>query len=135
MDEIKDLLGEEIKKEINNLSSLDDATEKKSKAIDDIAKLYRLKLEETKIEAELEDNRNRHELEKMAKDDERTSREEQRKKINLDRVVDVGLQVLTVVGGWIAYDVWHRRGLKFEETGSVTSPFTRNLMTKMLPKK
>lgn len=135
MDEIKDLLGDEIKKEINNLSSLDDATEKKSKAIDDIAKLYRLKLEETKIEAELEDNRNRHELEKMAKDDERTSREEQRKKINLDRVVDVGLQVLTVVGGWIAYDVWHRRGLKFEETGSVTSPFTRNLMTKMLPKK
>lgn len=135
MDEIKNLLGEEIKKEINNLSSLDDATEKKSKAIDDIAKLYKLKLEQDKIEAELEDSRNRHELEKEAKDDERVSREEQRKKINLDRVIDVGLQVLTVVGGWIAYDIWHRRGLKFEETGSVTSPFTRNLMTKMLPKK
>lgn len=135
MDEIKDLLGEEIKKEINNLSSLGDATEKKSKAIDDIAKLYKLKLEQDKIEAELEENRNRNELEKMAKDDERVSREEQRKGVNLDRVINVGLQVLTVVGGWIAYDIWHRRGLKFEETGSVTSPFTRNLMTKMLPKK
>lgn len=135
MDEIKDLLGEEIKKEIGNLSSLGDATEKKSKAIDDIAKLYRLKLEQDKIEAELEDSRNRHELEKEAKDDERVSREEQRKGVNLDRVINVGLQVLTVVGGWIAYDIWHRRGLKFEETGSVTSPFTRNLMTKMLPKK
>ena len=135
MDEIKDLLGEEIKKEIGNLSSLGDATEKKSKAIDDIAKLYRLKLEQDKIEAEHEDSRNRPELEKEAKDDERVSREEQRKGVNLDRVINVGLQVLTVVGGWIAYDIWHRRGLKFEETGSVTSPFTRNLMTKMLPKK
>jgi hypothetical protein len=44
--EIKDLLGEEIKTEIQNLSTLEPGSKEKSTAIDDLAKLYRLRIED-----------------------------------------------------------------------------------------
>lgn len=60
------------------------------------------------------------------------SEESERRK---DRLFSMLTQVGIAVGGWICYDVWHRRGLKFEETGIVTSHWTRNLMSRMIPKK
>lgn len=45
---IKELLNEEIAAEIQAISSLDSGSEKKSKAIEDLAKLYRLRIEESK---------------------------------------------------------------------------------------
>lgn len=50
MDEnIKDLLNEEIAAEIQAISSLDSGSNEKSKAIEDLAKLYRLRIEEKKV--------------------------------------------------------------------------------------
>ena len=49
-EEIRDLLGEEIKTEIRNLSTLDAGSKEKSTAIEDLAKLYRLRIEETRNE-------------------------------------------------------------------------------------
>ena len=135
MDEIRDLLGEEIKDEIQNLSSLNAGSEAKSKAIEDIAKLYRLRIEEIKAETEKEDAKKRVELEELKRGDAINSEELQCKNQKIDRWINVGLQVGIMIGGWIAYDIWQRRGLKFEEDGVVTSPWTRNLMSKMFPKK
>ena len=50
---IKELLNEEIAAEIQAISSLDSGSEKKSKAIEDLAKLYRLRIEESKNELQL----------------------------------------------------------------------------------
>ncbi len=49
-EEIRDLLGEVIKTEIRNLSTLDAGSKEKSIAIEDLAKLYRLRIEETRNE-------------------------------------------------------------------------------------
>lgn len=142
MDEIKDLLGEEIIKEIKDLSSLEPGSEAKSKAIDDVAKLYKLKIEETKAETERNYKNNQYELERDKLDlDEQVAtidceiKNAQQKAADVDRWVNIGVQIGITLGGWIVYDIWHRRGLKFEETGTVGSQWTRNLMTKMLPKK
>lgn len=124
MDEIRNLLGEEIKGEIQKLSSLNAGSDEKSKAIDDVAKLYRLKIEEEKADTE-----------RIDLQDKRASEEIQRRDQKIDRLINVGVQAGVTIGGWIVYDIWHRRGLKFEQTGVVTSPWTRNLMSKMFPKK
>lgn len=135
MDEIRDLLGEEIKDEIQNLSSLNVGSEAKSKAIEDVAKLYRLRIEEIKAETEKTDAQKRVELEQLKRDDAIKSEELQRENQKIDRLVNVGLQAGLMIGGWIVYDIWQRRGLKFEENGVVASPWTRNLMSKMFPRK
>ena len=116
MDEIKELLSEEIQDEIKNLSGLETGSEEKSKAINDLSKLHNLRIEELKIESE------------------NAFKEAERKDRIKERVIGVAVQVGLAIGGWIAYDIWHSRGLKFEETGTVTSPWTRNLMSKMAPK-
>ena len=53
MDEIRDLLGEEIKEEIQNLSTLEPGSKEKSTAIEDLATLYRLRIEELKNDGDL----------------------------------------------------------------------------------
>lgn len=142
MDDINKLLGEEIKSEIENLSNLEDGSEEKSKAIEDLAKLYRLRIEEIKAETEHDRQRDeamleqdKYELALETADAEKEEKLAQRKAANLDRIINIGLQVGLAVGGWLVYDIWHRRGLKFEETGTITSPWTRNLVSKMTPKK
>ena len=117
MDEIKVMLNEEIKAEIEKLNTLDAGSDEKSNAVDDLTKLYKLKIEEQKAAMEREEQ------------------DARRKEVKADRMVNIGLQVGLAVAGWIVYDVWHRRGLKFEEEGTITSPWTRNLMSKMFPKK
>ena len=71
----------------------------------------------------------------LAKSEEKADKEALRKDQNLDRWIGLGVQVGLAVGGWLVYDIWNRRGLKFEETGTITSPWTRNLVSRMLPKK
>lgn len=140
MDEIKNLLNEEIKTEIEELSSLQAGSDAKSKAVNDLQKLYQLRIDEIKAENTRQEQTERHELERdryflesQTRDDERVLKEAQHKSQNLDRWISFGLAAGQVLVTIIAYDIWNRRGLKFEETGTVNSPHTRNLLSKMLP--
>lgn len=117
MNEIKELLSEEIEESIKSLSGLEEGSDKRSKAIDEVTKLHNMRMEEIKANAEHEENHKKRKDEKI------------------DRFINVGLQVVTFVGGLVAYDIWHRRGLRFEEEGTITSPHTRNLISRMLPGK
>ena len=76
---IKELLNEEIAAEILAISSLPSGSEEKSKAIEDLAKLYRLRIEETKSELDAEDKRSQRTLESEA-----NVRENEIKKSQLD---------------------------------------------------
>lgn len=51
-EELKNLLVEEIKSEIQDLSSLSPGSKEKSTAIEDLAQLYKLKIEESKLDIE-----------------------------------------------------------------------------------
>lgn len=135
MDEIRDLLSEEIKGEIEELKTLKAGSEEKSKAVEDLNKLCRLVNDGTKIETERIDTENRMEIERTKIDDAKESEEIQRKDRTRDLLANVGLQAGIAIGGWIAYSIWLRKGFKYEETGVVGSPWTRNLISKMFPKK
>lgn len=141
MNEIKDLLGAEIKSDITKLSSLKAGSDEKTKIIDQLSKLHKLRVEELKVEAECIEKENQQQLEvdkymlnTMVADDERAFKEAEIKDRRKDRAINVAVQVGLAVIGWVTYDIWYRRGLRFEETGTITSPQTRNLISNMLPK-
>ena len=134
MDEIRALLNKEIKNELQKLNYLEDGTDEKRKAVENAVKLYELRIGEYKAETERIEKQAHIDLEEKKREDELTNNEVQRKGINLDRWISLGLQVGIPMVTLFAYDIWHRRGLKFEETGTITSPWTRNLMSKMTPK-
>ena len=69
---IKDLLNEEIAMEIQNLSEFKAGSDEKSSAIDDLAKLYKLRIEENKSEWDADEKYDRRVMEGEAntKDDE-----------------------------------------------------------------
>lgn len=141
MDDITQKLDELIVAEINGVSSLQTGSEEKSKATHVLSELYKLRIDEKKLDAaskeqadrsELE--RDKHFLESQVKDDERVLKEAQHDAQKLDRWLNFGLAVGQAVIMVIAYDVWNRRGLRFEEEGTIRSPHTRGLLSNMIPK-
>lgn len=144
----RELLVQRIKDEFENLYSMEDG-EDKQKDINNLVTLYKLKIEEEKIDAEYHEHCDKCDLEKAQLEEQKLSRwddlEIKNKDIELrkaqldvqklDRWVNLGMQVGLSILSIVAYDIWNRRGLKFEETGTITSPMTRNLLSKMLPKR
>lgn len=53
----------------------------------------------------------------------------------IERYFRYGAMALELVLPIVAYGIWYHKGLRFEETGTVTSPMTKNLIARMLPKK
>mgnify|MGYP000729039658 FL=1 len=150
---IKDLLNEEIAAEIQAISSLDSGSEKKSKAIEDLAKLYRLRIEEIKSELDAEDKRSRRALEseasvreneiKKSQLDEQIKadgQDEQYKRSQLDeqakdRYFKLGIAAAELLIPLMFYGIWMRKGFKFEETGTYTSTTFRGLFNRFRPTK
>ena len=114
---IKELLNKEIAAEIQAISSLDSGSEGKSKAIEDLAKLYRLRIEETKSELDAEDKRSQ--LDEQVK----------------DRYFKLGIAAAELLIPLMFYGIWMRKGFKFEETGTYTSTTFRGLFNRFRPTK
>lgn len=130
------LLLDRIEEELRRIDSIEDEDSRR-RAIDDLAVLYKLKIEEEKAIFETDDNSKKWYLEKeRIKNEERDLelREKQLKEQKTDRLANLGVQIGLSLLSIVAYDIWNRRGLKFEEHGTITSPMTRNLLLKMLPK-
>lgn len=150
---IKELLNEEIAAEIQAISSLDSGSEEKSKAIEDLAKLYRLRIEETKSELDAEDKRSRRTLEseanvreneiKKSQLDEQIKadvQDEQYKRSQLDeqvkdRYFKLGIAAAELLIPIMFYGIWMRKGFEFEETGTYTSTTFRGLFNRFRPTK
>lgn len=150
---IKELLNEEIAAEIRAISSLDSGSEKRSKAIDDLAKLYRLRIEEAKSELDAEDKRSQRILEKEANIRENEIKksqldeqikadvqDEQFKRVQIeeqvkDRYFKIGIAAAELLIPLMFYGAWMRKGFKFEETGTYTSTTFRGLFNRFRPTK
>lgn len=113
-EKIKHLLNEEIKSEIQNLSSLPPGKEK-SNAVEDLVKLYKLRIEETKNESD------------------KQFKKAQLKEQHRDRYFKLGVEAAAIILPLIFYGIWLRRGFKFEETGTFTSTTFRNLFNRFKP--
>ena len=132
-DEIKKELEKEILKEIQDLSALESGSKEKDSAIENLATLYKLNIEEVKIE---------HEAMEKAFDrgsaDETSVRDLELKQRTLDesikdRYFKLGLDVAGLIVPIIFYGIWMGRGLKFEETGTYTSTTFRGLFNRFKP--
>ena len=77
-EEIRDLLGKEIKTQIQDLSDLEPGSKEKLEAVEAIAKLYKLRIEEAKNELEFEDRRERRGMEEAKNEQEFEDRRERR---------------------------------------------------------
>ncbi len=117
MADIRELLNEEIENQIQNLNDLSTGSEEKSKAVDDLATLYRLRIEETKAETEREEKR--------------VATTEMAKDRNFKLIAEAGIATMTMA----FYAYWMRKGFKFEETGTFTSTTFRGLFNKFKPTK
>ena len=118
MDEqIKEMMEEEIKAEIEHLSELEPGSEEKSKAIDVMSKLCRLNVEVAKVDTEADEKR-----------------EQIRQQVR-ERYVRIGIATAEIVLPLIFYGIWMRKGFKFEQDGTYTSTTFRGLFSKFKPTK
>lgn len=136
MDEkIKNLLCEEIEGEIIKLSSLEAGSKEKSTAINDLATLYRLKIEETKTELEFDEKRERRFMEINQSDNDARIKRSQLTVDEKDRYFRLGIEVAGIILPLIFYAAWMKRGFRFEETGTFTSTTFRGLFNRFKPTK
>lgn len=127
-EEIRKMLEEEIKAEIRDLSTLEPGSKEKSTAIEDLAKLYKLRIEETKNEWDFDEKYESRDSDIQFKKDQL---EEQVK----DRYFRFGVEVAGIILPLIFYAAWMKRGFKFEETGTYTSTTFRSLFNRFKPTK
>lgn len=127
-EELRGLLDEEIRNEIENLSSLKAGSEEYSAAVEGLAKLYKLKLDDDKIVMEHLENVENHSSDEEFKD-------AQIKESVKDRYVRIGIAAAELVLPLIFYGIWMKRGFRFEENGTFTSTTFRGLFNRFKPTK
>lgn len=140
---IKELLNDAIEAEILGIGPLPVASAEKGAAIDDLVKLYKLRIEETKNEMDFSEKR---EARIMDIDEKKAARfmdyeshgrdkqEELSEKVK-DRYFDTGLAMAEIILPLIFYATWMKRGFKFEETGTFTSATFKGLTNRFKPTK
>lgn len=152
-EQLKDLLSEEIKTQIQDLSKLNPGSAEKSKAVDDLATLYKLKIDETKMELDFDEKQTRRKMDKenRLKDDaikeqqlkdensvrerDELIRKEQLAEQVKDRYIRLGIAAAEIILPLIFYSKWMKKGFKFEETGTFTSTTFRGLFNRFKPTK
>lgn len=122
------LLEEEIEYEIKNLTSIETGSPEFTAAIENLTKLYKLKIEEDKNSME------QKEKEQLRKSD-KEFKAAQLKESVMDRYFRLGMAGAELILPLIFYGIWMRRGFRFEETGSFTSSTFRGLFSRFRPTK
>lgn len=128
MSELKVKLAEEIKEQFEELRSLLPGSGERANAVEDLTKLYKLRIEETKADQEYTEKCDKRILEAEQKLAELN---EQAKDRNFKLIAEVGLGAAYL----IFYGVWMRKGFKFEETGTFTSSTFKGLTHLFKPTK
>lgn len=132
---INKLLDEEIATEIRSISEMKDGSTEKSKAISDLATLYKLRIEENRNLWEADEKYDRRKMEEEAglrdEDIKRTQISEQIK----DRYFKVGIAAAELMIPLAFYGIWMNKGFKFEETGAYTSTTFKGLFNRFRPTK
>lgn len=153
MADIQSLLDGVIETEIQNLGSLSSGSNEKSKAIQNLATLHKLRIEEIKAETDTDEKRERRKMDSEQRKDELTLKERElngkeadrdREKTfqnrqvmdqMIDRCMRTGMDIAGLVLPLVFYGIWMNKGFKFEETGSFTSTTFKNLLNRFRPTK
>ncbi len=120
----KDLLEEEIKTQIEDLKYLSPGSEEKSRAIEDVAKLYRVRVDELKADYDYSDKY------------ERLEAEREQNKIQLaEQQKDRKIRVVETVVPLTFYTAFLIAGFRFEKTGNFCSKTFLNFINRVRPTK
>lgn len=127
------MLDEEIKAEIEGLKSLAEGGKEYSDAVDNLTKLYKLRIEDSKaaMDYNKEIDNDQFRRDQMEKDEQ--SRKEQLAEQRIDRYVRIGIAAAELMIPIMFYNIWMRKGFKFEETGSFTSTTFKGLINRFRP--
>ena len=134
-EELIEMLDEEIRAEIEGLSSLDSGSKEQAEAVESVAKLYRLRIEDSKAAIEYNKEVDDAQFRQEQAEREEQSRKEQLAEQRIDRYVRIGIAAAELMVPIVFYSVWMRRGFKFEETGSFTSMTFKGLINRFKPTK
>jgi hypothetical protein len=133
--DIRALLNEEIASEIQIVSNLELGSKEHTAAVGDLAKLYQLRIDESKNEWDADEKHNQRIME-----DETNARDEAFRQTQIaeqikDRYFRVGIATAELIVPLIFYGIWMRKGFKFEETGAYTSTTFKGLFNRFKPTK
>lgn len=132
---IDELLNEEIADEIKALSELEAGSDEKSAAIEDLTKLYKLRIEENKSSWDADDKYNRRIMDEKSNDKDDEIKQKQLEEQVKDRYFKVGIAAAELMIPLMFYGIWMNRGFKFEETGTITSSTFKGLINRFRPTK
>lgn len=102
--------------------------------MDRIAKLHKIRMDEEKLRAEVASTEAERVEKRTIRSEEAEAKKKQAVNQRIDLALSLGVQVLLGSLSMVAYNAWLNRGLRFEETGSIRSPMTRNLLSRLIPK-
>ena len=132
---IDELLNEEIADEIKALSELEAGSNEKSAAIEDLTKLYKLRIEENKSSWDADDKYNRRIMDEKSNDKDDEIKQKQLEEQVKDRYFKVGIAAAELMIPLMFYGIWMNKGFKFEETGTITSSTFKGLNNRFKPTK
>lgn len=124
MSEIQNLLDNEIVRRLKELDGMASGSKEIGVAIEDIEHLCKMRVEERKLNSELESNA-REERDKLVENAARAK----------DRYIRLGLDVAGLILPLAFYGIWMYKGFKFEESGTFTSTTFRSLFNRFKPTK
>lgn len=128
MNKVREKLEEELGAELDRLASLTANAQDTNDAIDNIVALYKLKLEEDKIDLERVQKEFDREIENKFK-------AQQLKEAVRDRYFRTGVAVAEITLPLIFYGIWLGVGFKFEEENTFTSKVFQSLYNRFRPTK
>lgn len=102
--------------------------------MDRITKLHKIRMDEEKLRAEVASIEAERVEKRTIRSEEAEAKKKQAVNQRIDLALSLGVQVLLGSLSMVAYNAWLNRGLRFEETGSIRSPMTRNLLSRLIPK-
>lgn len=124
------MLEEVIKEELSFLSDYEVDSEERTNRIDDLVKLYKLKIEETKCEREFYEREEKRIIDMEQYESDLNVKKSQLAEQIKDRQIKMCLTTAELILPLIFYAVWMEMGFKFEETGTFTSTTFRGLFNR-----
>jgi hypothetical protein len=142
-EEIKVLLDKTIKSDILEIGKMDIGSEERKCAIEDLVKIYKLRIDEAKNDKDICERREarimemdeRREARFMERDTNSRDKQEDLRELVKDRYFRVGIAVAEIGLPLVFYAVWMKRGFEFEESGAYTSTTFRGLFNRFKPTK
>ena len=134
-EELIRMLDEEIEAVISGLEHLTVGSKEYSDAVEDLTKLYKLRIEDSKaaMDYNKEIDNDQFRRDQMEKDEQ--SRKEQLAEQRIDRYVRIGIAAVELIIPIMFYNAWMKKGFEFEKTGTFTSATFRGLINRFRPTK